>query len=713
MANEDDVRQVPQRVERFVRQLVVAENAVSLYPPSSEMPLKSATDAVAALDDALVETPELTFSIAKQGLFFDDMPVLPRQKSVSAFALELYNRKVALVFFNAGATVKDILSFLTILQFSAEEVRAAGGVEAMMGDQGGSVTVAETQVTLIEQYADEIAGLAGAADTSDAGADDRSAAPRRAHVELARIVGDEMAVRQYLTERFDADGGELTVAGLNRRYSELAQLTSDRAGSSVGDFVHMFAQSLWALEPSRRQELLETEMLPQARSSASLGSVIRRIDIAEITRMLAEGEDSFDERRSGFTRALKSLAQVSDIGRQQVATAAAAAMSGAGASEQTIREVIAEAAPTRLTVRGAALSAQGLGSEAGLALRLIEHAPLSPTIDPEQDKEIAALREEAEVGISDADLIAALVTLAGLESREVQFAGTMAVLEDLLGVLVSRGEFETAAEAAMMLMHEAKNPSLTPAQCRRLETAIGRFARPEDMRGIVQTLRQHQPGQTEYEAAEQLLGALGSLAVHPLLELLADEQDRAERKALVDLISRNAEKYVSELSTHVSDNRWYFVRNVVAILGSTKSPAALGALERTLRYNDSRVRRETIRALSLIPDRMAIQMLGVALSDDDAANVQLAARHLGLRGMHDAVRALEQVAQGEGRGNRENGPRIEAIEALGKIGAVESIPVLEAIARKRSLIGAAKKRELRTAASAAITAIRTKGGRVG
>jgi HEAT repeat protein len=197
------------------------------------------------------------------------------------------------------------------------------------------------------------------------------------------------------------------------------------------------------------------------------------------------------------------------------------------------------------------------------------------------------------------------------------------------------------------------------------------------------------------------------------LELLADEQDRGERKALVDLISRNAEQYVPELSTHVSDNRWYFVRNVVAILGSTKSPAALGALERTLRYNDARVRRETIRALSLIPDRMAIQMLVASLSDEDASNVQLAARHLGLRGMHDAVRALEQVAQGEGRGNRENGPRIEAIEALGKIGAIESIPVLEAIVRKRSLIGAAKRRELKAAASAAITAIRTKGGRVG
>jgi HEAT repeat protein len=714
VANEDDVPQVPPGVERFVRQLVVANKAVSLYPPASEIPLQSATDAVTALDDALAGAPDLVFGVAKRGLFFEDMPVLPRQESVGAFSLELYNRRLALVFFQAGTDVKDILAFLTILQFSPEDVRAGGGFEAMMQEQGtGAVTVVETQVTLVEQSADATTGAEVSDDTAASDAYTRPEAPRRVHVELARIIGDQAAVRDYLTQRIDADGEELTISGLNRRFSELAQLAAERPGPAADDFVRQFAGALWALEPSTRRELLETEMLPQARKSVSLGSVIRRIDVEEITRMLAEGEESFDERRGGFTRALRNLVQVSHTGRQQVASAAAAAMAGAGAGEQTIREVVAEAAPTRLTVRGAPLSAKSLGSEAGLALRLIEHAPLSTTLSPEEDREVAALRQEAEIGVTDADLIAALVTLASQESTEVHFAGTMAVLEDSLDVLVARGEFETAAEAAMMLMATAKNASLTPAQHRRLESAISRFARPEDMRGIVQTLRLHQPGQSEYEAAEQLLGTLGALAIHPLLELLADEQDRGERKGLVDLISRNAEKYVTELSTHVSDNRWYFVRNVVAILGSTKSPAALGALERTLRHNDARVRRETIRALSLIPDRMAIQMLMAVLSDDDANNVQLAARHLGLRGMHEAVRGLEQVAKGEGRGNRENGPRVEAIEALGKIGSIESIPILEAMARKRSLIGAAKTRELRVAATAALAAIRTKGGRVG
>jgi HEAT repeat protein len=152
------------------------------------------------------------------------------------------------------------------------------------------------------------------------------------------------------------------------------------------------------------------------------------------------------------------------------------------------------------------------------------------------------------------------------------------------------------------------------------------------------------------------------------------------------------------------------VRNVVAILGSTKSPTIIGAMERTLRHSEPRVRRETIRALSMVQDRMAIEMLIAALGDEDAHNVQLAARYLGLRGMRNAVPALEAVAKGEGRGNRDNGPRVEAIEALGRMGATEALPTLQTLARKRAIIGAARAKELRTAATSAIAAMKAKGG---
>jgi hypothetical protein len=42
------------------------------------------------------------------------------------------------------------------------------------------------------------------------------------------------------------------------------------------------------------------------------------------------------------------------------------------------------------------------------------------------------------------------------------------------------------------------------------------------------------------------------------------------------------------------------------------------------------------------------------------------------------------------------------------MGAVEALPTLEALARKRAFIGAARVRELRTAAKAAVTTIKAR-----
>ncbi len=711
MTANSDAQKTPAAVERFVRQLVVTNKAVQLYPPSSEIPRQNATEAVAALDEAFNESPELVFAVTKNGLYFEDIAVLPKQTAFIAFSRELYNRQLATVLFHSGVEVRDVLAFLTILKSTPEEVRAGGGYEALMWDKGiTTITVVEAQITLVDQAPGE--GFEGEPLEGSSAPEKPRPEPRRSreHIEITRIMADRNALQQYLTDRVDADGRELSLEDLGKRFLGFAEAVSENPGGSGDDLAAVLAQALWGLNPDLRRELLEEQVLPQARSSEALGSVIRRVDFAEMTRMLTEGQQDFDEHRVGLVRALKNLVQVSHADRPALAKAAAEAMSQAGAREATVRDVVAEAVPTQLTVRGNPLAPRSTDSEASLALKLLDHVPLSKAADPRRDREVAALQREAASGVTESDVIAALVGVAALESRETEFANTMSVLEDMLSALVARGELETAAEAAITLLHAAQNTGLGVEQRRRLGRAVTRFTRPEDMRRITQALRVSRPGQSQYEAAEKLLETLGVLAIAPLLELLADEPDRSERKALVNLISKYAPKYVSELSSHVGDNRWFFVRNVVGILGSTRSSAILGALERTLRHGEPRVRRETIRALSMVQDRMADEMLIAALSDDEANNVQLAARYLGAREVHSAVFALEQVAKGEGHGNRENGPRIEAIQALGKIGAAQALPTLKSLARRRVFRGGARVRELRAAASAAMAAIKAKGG---
>ncbi len=98
-------------------------------------------------------------------------------------------------------------------------------------------------------------------------------------------------------------------------------------------------------------------------------------------------------------------------------------------------------------------------------------------------------------------------------------------------------------------------------------------------------------------------------------------------------------------------------------------------------------------------------MLITALDDEDAQNVQLAARYLGSMRVRGAVQALAAVTMGEGRGNREPAVRIEAIEALGRIGSDEARPVLERLAGQRSVLRRGRSNEIRAAAQAALHAL--------
>jgi HEAT repeat protein len=222
---------------------------------------------------------------------------------------------------------------------------------------------------------------------------------------------------------------------------------------------------------------------------------------------------------------------------------------------------------------------------------------------------------------------------------------------------------------------------------------------------VTTALRRYRSDSAEYLACRRLLSVLGDSMIDPLLEVLADEQDMTSRKALIELISSSAHDYIPELGARLTDHRWYLVRNVVAILGSTHSSEALPFLQRTLRHSDARVRRETIRALAGIRGPLAGSMLAAALNDADAQNVQAAARYLGLVGAMSAVPALEQVALGESLGNHETPVRVEAIGALAKLGSPTSVAVMNELTRKKGLFGGGQPREIRDAALAAIPAL--------
>lgn len=707
---------VPAVVERFVKQLVTTQKAVLLYPSASSIPRENAQEAVDILRTILGDSPEARLGISKSGVVFEGLPVFEGGAAYESFAQELYNRKLAEVRFHSGMTSDDLVRFLSILKSSTEELDSAGGYENRLWDLGvDSITVRETQTKIVDAAVDE-------AEKDDPG---EPWPPNRGRIEeilaaafggrprdqrlLVRIIEDPEAISSYLRESYTASSGSPEEALQAMRFNELAHMISQQPEEKRPALLRALADAVKGLEHEIRQRFVMDKLLPDARSNDAMASVVRQMDVDDICRLLVEGLDEAEATVDGLSRAIRNLALISLADREEVFMAAGASMREAGMSESFIDDVFEAVAPSRLMIDehgGVNVEEQPIDS----VLKFVDMAAIVSTRHFEDDSAVFDIQEESRAGFTDGDVVRALVTLVSVDAAGERFNEIVAVLEDVLVLQIERGDYDVAADAAKALSDVAGDMDIPQGRRERVAGLLTSLASAEAMASVTKAMRVYRPGTTEHDACKYLLDSLGRTAIDPLLEVLADEPDMSARKALVDLISEMALEHIDELSARVTDQRWYVVRNVISILGKTRSSAILPSLERTLRHSDARVRRETIRALSGVQDSLAYEMLIAALQDSDAQNVQLAARYLGIAKVRGAVQALQQVAKGEGRGNRDLGPRVEAIEALGGVGDARSAPLLRSLIEKRSILGSGKTREIRSAAESALRIIESSGG---
>lgn len=707
-----EIDAVPPAVERFTKQLVITYKAVTLYPPVSNIPRENAVEAVELLEIILIDVPEMRLVVNKDGLTYGETEIFSGSPAFMAFAQELYARGVADVRFHAGVTPEAFITFLAMLRHTPEELARSGGFATQLWDTGvDTITVTEalTRVVEAEDYEqpDDLDGeWPPGRDRMDELLAERTPAPRDRRI-LMRALHDVEVIRQYLMESFDDE--ESSPGRRHATILSLARAADNQPGEHRSSALQSLAEAVISLPPRERQTLLMDHMLREARVDDSISSVIRQIDVDELCGALVSGADSGAVSVEGVSRALRNLSFISLANREEVLNASGAAMRQAGVDEGTVQSVLELVAPSRLLVKGEQSEAEESRPVESI-LRLLDLAP-GAALDHGEDPAILQLQEEARVGLTDGDVVSALVVLATLDVGTGDFDGSLGALEMGLSLLVERGEYTVAADAAEALMAAVEQASEHEKD--RLTEAVRGMASADAMRTVHRALQMYEKGTPEHSACRRLLATLGMNAIDPLLEVLADEPDMSGRKSLVDLVSSIASGRIEELGKRVTDPRWYFVRNVVSILGATRKPEIVPYLGRTLRNNDARVRRETIRALANVPDALAPEMIAGALEDPDAQNVQLAARYLGSLRVTSAVPALVRVVRGEGHGNREHAPRAEAIEALGVIGSPDALPALEAIVGKRRFIGAGRAKGLKSAAESAISAIkaRNSGGR--
>jgi hypothetical protein len=713
---------VPKPVEIFIVRLSAAAKSLRLYPENSELPRRSAAEVVEALREALHGEPSLILGVSREGLVYDGTVAFPKSESFRGFAQEFYKRNLSDVRFDSATTADDIIRFLSLAVKSAEEVASLGGFEAALWQLAVSnVAVTEAATRVVDANlpgslpATASQPVAGESEEESKSVEEilreEGAAQTRDRRVLMRVLRDRRAVAAYLRGSRQQDGNGTggpggagsTVKDLAERIATLAATTRDELPSEQAAVLGVIAEAIIDLQPSERGELYETSLLEEARRDEAIAQIINDLGVDEVVNSILAEIDETPEALGGLSRAVRNLALINvSSPKEEVLDLAVEKMRAKGLTEQFVSEFMEAVAPTHLT--GADQQSSREFKPVETVLRLVDMTPDSSNVFVYDDA-VEPLRNESIRGTTDGDVLAVLVTVARLETRDEEFSQVMGMLDESVGYLVDAEEADVAADVAEALNAAASDPGVTKEHRDRFGSTVQMIAKPDSIRKVTSALRRYKPDSPEYIACRRLIGVLGATMIDSLLEVLAEESDMAARKALVELISTNARGYIPELGARLGDRRWFLVRNVVAILGSTKSPEALNYLQRTLRHPDARVRRETIRGLAAIRVPSADTMLLSGLTDDDPQNVQMAARFLGSFGCRAAVPALLEAARGEGRGSRVPATRVQAIEALARINDPDSRPLLEDLARKRGFFGGGRDREIRDAAAAALQAM--------
>lgn len=129
-------------------------------------------------------------------------------------------------------------------------------------------------------------------------------------------------------------------------------------------------------------------------------------------------------------------------------------------------------------------------------------------------------------------------------------------------------------------------------------------------------------------------------AIMPLVKILGEIQTLRGRKKVMDALVFLGRQDIKTLASALNDQRWHVVRNIISILRKIRDKGSVEYLLKAMRTEDTRVKKEVIKALADLGGQEVIRPLKEHLSDPDAGVRIESARALGTIGSIAAKKIL-------------------------------------------------------------------------
>lgn len=244
--------------------------------------------------------------------------------------------------------------------------------------------------------------------------------------------------------------------------------------------------------------------------------------------------------------------------------------------------------------------------------------------------------------------------------------------------LVASGDFLSACSILSDLRALAGQRDLPAIRRASIEDTVAKRSERRKIQQIEGHLQNLSDSQMEEIFA--YLALMSPVAVEPLCDMLAESEVRKVRYLLCRAVSILARTQLQRLRLYLQDERWFFVRNIVMILGMMANRDAVPLLGLTVSHPEPRVRREVARSLGKIRHPNGLKLLKTMLEDGNKMVRLATITAIRDIGGAQAREMLKEVIGNRNFGRKPTDEKTETMKMYGSLGP-EATPLLASIAK--------------------------------
>jgi len=655
-------------IREVVRELAGAHRNVSSYPKGHPVVVQACERAAGILANVCANREAITLGVARETLMVGEGSLGTLVPAARNLVRILAHHGVALITFRQGVTSVEIEGFCQILTEKRAEVSAKGGIEQVLYGAGiRHLKVCSIQYDDFQAVKNVPQGEGLEQDPCCRslwetfivrlmqGTDDHFLTVKGLGSPLSpqEMVG---LVNSQSHESIPRIAEELEA--LIREIGGLGQLSSVEklALANIGAFIG-------GLKPELRRLFFDRVLQHCQQQDFSVMEIMPFLPTSAVLEMFTRSQESAVVLPSHIMASMEQLADAFKKGSTLAPPASQLTMSG---MEDRLHIVFRE------DIIDTFVPADYLET-----LKTVVASKSIPEPGREEFQELIGTIADDRVEVAISRIILESLSFAGQE----QLVALMRNLQELSRYFLAVGDF-CSLENIYVRLREIpfENEELAVLKVEVRES----FHAPDFVEEVLNGVENW--GKDKFEEIGELIQGVGKPFIEPLLDRLAEEERLTFRRYYLDQLIKMSDRAKEAVCARLGDSRWYFMRNLVDILGQSGDPEVLLHLRKVAGFPHPKVRQRVIEAFLSFGDPEGDKLLLDDLMSRDTESRQLAIQQAGKSRDPEVVGVLMSILGKKGMSPADAMEKKSVIQALAEIADSKVLPMFERMLAARHFL---------------------------